>query len=77
MSDIFGVVYGITIKLEEDEIVQFKEEIKNKSYVKKDVLNNWIQTDNNYYPLYCGCDINLESRLRHIQKHIKVHTKFK
>ena len=57
-----GGVYGIAVKLEEDEVESFFN--KHKDERKKDLkYSDWKNIGNGYYPLYWGKDINLGFRL--------------
>lgn len=57
-----GGVYGIAVKLEEDEVESFFNEHRDER--KKDLkYSDWKSIGNEYYPLYWGKDINLGFRL--------------
>lgn len=59
-----GGVYGIAIKLEENEKKNFfnnyNEKINGKNQV---LLDKWVSLGDDYYPLYWGKDSNLGFRL--------------
>ena len=59
-----GGVYGIAIKLEENEKENFFRNHNEKNTSKDNIeLKNWITLGDGYYPLYWGKDSNLGFRL--------------
>ena len=59
-----GGVYGIAIKLEENEKEKFFRDYNEKNTGKDKIeLENWINLGDGYYPLYWGKDSNLGFRL--------------
>ena len=59
-----GGVYGIAIKLEENDKEKFFRDHNEKNTGKDKIeLKNWITLGEGYYPLYWGKDSNLGFRL--------------
>lgn len=59
-----GGVYGIAIKLEENDKEKFFRDHNEKNTGKDKIeLKNWITLGKGYYPLYWGKDSNLGFRL--------------
>lgn len=54
-----GSVYGIAIKLEDNEVENYFREFNEKGINHED----WESIGNNFYPLYWGKDQNMGSRL--------------
>lgn len=59
LSEDGGSVYGIAVRLENNEI----EEFFKKHNEKKIRYENWKSIGDNFYPLYWGKDKNIGSRL--------------
>lgn len=59
-----GGVYGIAIKLKENEKVIFFNNYNEKKIGRnKVILDEWVSIGDDYYPLYWGKDSNLGFRL--------------
>jgi hypothetical protein len=63
LSGPFGSVYGIAIKLENEDAINDVWKKTTKFRKKNAVQTNWKSLGDNYYPLYWGKDKALGSRL--------------